>query len=146
MTGEALLDLWLATSVIRESRGDGHIAVLVTEGIGPLESHLVTYGDIAERRPGLQALRGWTSEEIDAAVTGLRARGLLDADGRRTDECRAMRRAIEHRTDALSAAAWSAAGPEAVTRIGDLALRLLPPVLASGSLLPPVLQRLVPRD
>jgi len=145
-TGEPIVDLWLATCVIRESRGDGHLALLVAEGIGPLESHLVTTGDRPEARVTLQGMRGWTPEEIDAAVTGLRARGLLDADGRRTDECRAMRRAIEHRTDALSAAAWSAAGPEAVTRIGDLALRLLPPVLASGSLLPPVLQRLVPRD
>ena len=146
MTGEALLDLWLATSVIRESRGDGHIAVLVTEGIGPLESHLVTYGDIAERRPGLQALRGWTSEEIDAAAAGLEARGLLGTDGRRTDQARELRRHIERRTDAISADAWAHAGPQTVDRIGELALRLLPSVLASGTLLQPVLDRLTPRS
>ena len=65
-TGEPLVDLWLATSVIRESRGDGHIALLVAEDIGPIESHLVTAGDDPERRAMFQALRGWTAAEVDA--------------------------------------------------------------------------------
>jgi hypothetical protein len=143
--GEPILDLWLATCVIRESRGDGHLALLVTEGIGPLESHLVTAGDRPEGRDALQGLRGWTEAEVDAAVEGLRGRGLLDADGRRTERCRELRRDIERRTDELSARAWSEVGPDAVTRIGDLALGLLPPVLASGTLLPPVFERLTPR-
>jgi len=144
-TGEPLLDLWLATCVIRESRGDGHVAVLVAEGIGPLESHLVTYGDAPERRPGLQALRGWTTEEIDLAAAGLRDRGLLDPDGRRTGPARELRRQVEVRTDAISSDAWSAAGPEAVTRISELALLLLPSVLTSGTLLQPVIDMLTPR-
>jgi hypothetical protein len=143
--GEPMLDLWLATCVIRESRGDGHIAVLVSEGIGPLESHLVTYGDVAERRPALQSLRGWTPDEIDAAAEGLRDRGLLEPDGRRTDRARELRRHIEVRTDAISATAWSEAGPGSVGRIGELALRLLPSVLVSGTLLQPVIDLLTPR-
>ena len=144
-TGEPLLDLWLATCVIRESRGDGHVALLVAEDIGPLESHLITAGDRSEARDTLAGMRGWSAAEVDAAADGLRARGLLDAEGRRTDRCRALRRDIERRTDELSATPWVGAGPEAVTRIGDLALALLPPVLASGTLLPPVLARLMPR-
>ena len=144
-TGEPLLDLWLATSVIRESRGDGHIALLVAEDIGPIESHLVTAGDDPERRAMFQALRGWTAAEVDAAAARLRERGLLGEDGRRTDAARELRGRIERRTDELSAAPWAQAGPEAVTRIADLALELLPPVLTSGTLLPPVLERLRPR-
>jgi len=143
--GEPLLDLWLATSVIRESRGDGHVALLVAEGIGPIESHLVTQGDHPARRPMLEAMRGWTADELDTAAAGLRARGLLDADGGRTDEARALRRHIERRTDELSAEAWTAAGPSTVIRIADLATELLPPVLTSGTLLPPVLEMLKPR-
>jgi hypothetical protein len=141
-TGEPMLDLWLATSVIRESRGDGHVALLVGEGIGPLESHLVTQGDRPERRPTLEAMRGWTSAEIDAAALGLRERGLLDAEGRRTDDARALRSDIERRTDGLVAAPWIEAGPAAVERIADLALELLPPVIGSGTLLPPVIEML----
>lgn len=144
-TGEPLLDLWLATCTIRESRGDGHVALLVAEGIGPLASHLVTAGDRPEAREALAGMRGWTAVEVDGAADELRAAGLLDADGRRTDRCRTLRRDIERRTDELSAAPWVAAGPETVTRVAELALELLPPVLTSGTLLPPVLQLLQPR-
>jgi len=143
--GEPLLDLWLATCVIRESRGDGHVALLVAADIGPLESHLVTQGDRAELRPALEAMRGWTSEEIDAAAQRLRERGLLDAEGGRTDEARALRADIERRTDELSSAPWIEVGPAAVGRIADLALALLPPVIGSGTLLPPVIQLLARR-
>jgi hypothetical protein len=144
--GEPLLDLWLATCVIRESRGDGHLAVLVSEGIGPLESHLIMTGDRPDAREMLAGLRGWGGEEVSRAADVLRERGLLDANGRRTDRCRELRRDIERRTDELSARAWMLAGPEVVARISDLALELLPPVLVSGTLMPPVYQRLMPQD
>lgn len=141
-TGEPLLDLWLATCVIRESRGDSHIALLVAQDIGPIASHLVTHGDVPEVRVTLGAMRGWTVDEIDRESAALRARGLLDDDGRRTDAARELRRSIEHRTDELSAAPWTEAGPAAVTRTADLAMELLPAILTSGTLLPPVYERL----
>lgn len=148
-TGDGPVDLWLTTTVIRESRGDGHVALLVAEGIGPLESHLVTTGDRPDVREVLVGLRGWTVEEIDAAADGLREQGLLDDGGRRTDACRRLRDDIELRTDLGSSRAWAASegGVDAATvvRIGDLALALLPAVLGSGTLLAPFLQRLVPR-
>jgi len=142
-TGDPLVDLWLATCVIRESRGDGHIALLVAEGIGPLESHLMTQGDVPERRPFLLAERGWSEDAIAAAAAGLRERGLLDAEGRRTDAGRALRDSIEDRTNLLSAAPWAAVSAPAVQRIGDLALGLIPAILASGSLKPRVIERLL---
>ena len=142
LTGEPLLDMWLATCVIRESRGDAHVALLVTEDIGPLESHLITQGNRAELRPMLASMRGWTASDIEAAALRLQERGLLDVGGLRTDAARSLRSDIERRTDALSSAPWAAAGEAAVTRIGDLALQLLPPVITSGTLLPPVLARL----
>lgn len=145
-TGEPLLDLWLATCTIRESRGDAHVALLVAEGIGPLASHLVTQGDRPDARAALQALRGWTAEEVDAEAARLRQVGLLDADGARTAEARALRADIERRTDERSAASWTAVGPDVVTRVAALALELLPPVLVSGTLLPPVLALLMPRS
>lgn len=144
-TGDPLIDLWLATCVIRESRGDGHIALLVAEDIGSIESHLITQGDDPTRRPNLVALRGWTDEELDLAAARLRARGLLDSDGRRTEAARELRRRIEQRTDDLSAPPWAEVGPVNVARIADLALELLPPVLMSGTLIAPVIERLTPR-
>lgn len=144
-TGEPLLDLWLAATVIRESRGDGHIALLVAEGIGPLESHLMTTGDRPEVREALEGLRAWKPADIDAAALRLREAGLLDEQGGRTDRCRELRRDIERRTDERSAAAWASTAPATIERMSDLLLGLLPPVLVSGTLLPPVFQRLVPR-
>jgi len=144
VTGVPALDLWLATCVIRESRGDGHVALLVSEGVGPLESHLVTHGNRPEARPMVRAMRGWTEQEIDDAVARLRERGLLDGDGLRTDAARVLRARIERRTDELSAAPWESAGVATVDRVAELALALLPPVLVSGTLLPPVLARLAP--
>ena len=143
--GVPVLDLWLATCTIRESRGDGHIALLVAEGIGPLASHLVTQGDRPEARPTLQAMRGWTGAEIDAEAALLRDHGLLDAAGGRTERARTLRRDIERRTDVLTAGPWEAVGEADVTRISELALALLPPVLVSGTLLPAVLELLMPR-
>jgi len=143
--GVPVLDLWLATTVIRESRGDTHVAVLVAEGIDGIASHLVTAGDAPEGRRRLMTLRGWTEEELDAAAAELRELGLLDAEGRRTDAARALRRHVEDVTDLRSSAAWRAAGTERVTRIAELALLLVGPVLASGTLLGPVIDRLAPR-
>ncbi len=144
-TGDPNVDLWLATCVIRESRGDGHLALLVAEGIGPLESHLITMGDRPASRSTLEVMRGWTLDEIDVAAAGLRERGLLDADGQRTETARALRVGIERRTDALSAAPWAAAGRATITRVGDLAMELLPLVLASGTLLAPIIAKLSPK-
>lgn len=143
-TGEPLVDLWLATATIRESRGDGHVALLVTAGIDPLASHLLVQGDRPDARPTLEAARGWTAEEVDAAAAALRADGLLDADGRRTDRARTLRRDLERRTDELAAPPWAAAAAS-VDRIVELALELLPPVLGSGAVPPPILRLLQPR-
>ncbi|HEU5265065.1 MAG TPA: hypothetical protein VFU35_00135, partial [Jatrophihabitans sp.] len=38
------LALWQATSVLREHRGDGHIAVLVAGGVSPIQAHLIKVG------------------------------------------------------------------------------------------------------
>jgi len=145
-TGEPVLDLWLATCTVRESRGDGHIALLVAEGVGPLASHLITQGDQPDARPALQALRGWTEQEIDAEAARLRDAGLLDARGGRTDRARTLRRDIERRTDVCSADPWEQAGSGIVDRIAELALTLIPPVLVSGTLPPGALARVAPRD
>jgi hypothetical protein len=144
-TGRPLIDLWLTTTVIRESRGDTHVAVLVAEGIGGIASHLVTAGDQPDGRRRLMVLRGWTEDELDAAAATLRAQGLLDAEGRRTDAARALRRHVEDVTDRRSSEAWQHAGAAHVTRIAELALELVGPVLASGTLLGPVIERLAPR-
>jgi hypothetical protein len=39
LPGEPVARLWHSANLLREHRGDGHVAALVSEGIGGLESH-----------------------------------------------------------------------------------------------------------
>ncbi len=111
---EAHLVLWHAQSILREYRGDGHIALLVVHGLSGLEA-LVTHaaaGDVPAQL--LRSTRGWSQEAWDAAVDALRGRGWLE----RGDQLRlsewggAQRRTIEDRTDALAAPPYDALGEE----------------------------------
>jgi hypothetical protein len=109
---EPHLVLWHAQSILREFRGDGHVALLVVQGLSGVEA-LVTHaatGDVPARV--LQATRGWSDEAWGAAVNGLRGRGWLEPG----DELRftawgeSERRDIEDGTDALAAAPYDTLG------------------------------------
>ena len=99
--------VWHAITLLREYRGDGHIAVLLANGLTGLEA-LVTHtatGIGFDPEFG-RWLRGWTPEQWEAAVEGLRQRGLLDQDGALTQAGVDLREIIEDRTDELSYAPW----------------------------------------
>ena len=115
--------LWQATTVLREHRGDGHVAALLVAGLDGCES-LVWRAAVDNDRLLLQPARGWSDQEWDDAASRLAARGWLDGDGRPTDVAVAARTEIEARTDALAAGPWQALGDAAVTRL-ELLLRPL---------------------
>ncbi len=96
-----VLKLWLAATLVREFRGDGHIAVLTGEGFDGCEAHLSAVMGGASREI-LQGTRAWSDDEWDAATERLRARGLIDGAGEPTAAGRESRAAIEARTDELS--------------------------------------------
>ena len=118
--------LWLATTVLREHRGDGHVAALLTAGLTGLES-LVLRGSFDLERSVLQPARGWTDDEWTAAAEALTGRGLV-CDGRITDAGRALLDEVERVTDAL---AWDGG-------TADLVERLRGPALACRAALPEV--------
>ena len=75
--------LWLAATVLREHRGDGHFAALAAADIDGCEAvALRCLLDL--RREDLQPVRGWTDEQWDAALARLAGRGWLGADGQLT--------------------------------------------------------------
>jgi hypothetical protein len=57
------------------------------------------------------ATRGWSPEQVDAAVAGLRERGLVDGDGLSAAGL-AHRAELEGRTDAMQQAVVEAIGPD----------------------------------
>jgi len=93
--------LWQLTATLREHRGDGHIAAMVTEGITGLQAHLLQIADGRFPEELIRQARGWPDEDWAAAAQTLRNRGLLtpDASPTLTDAGRAVLEAIEAHTD-----------------------------------------------
>lgn len=120
-SGLPLGDLWQALTTLREYRGDGHVALLLTEGLSPVEA-LVLYSGWQDRvsRRFLQATRLWDDEAWQVAVERLRSRGLADAQGSLTAEGTAFRQHLEDRTDEVAAVPWAQLGPDRTRRLWDL--------------------------
>ncbi|WP_219416556.1 SCO6745 family protein [Pseudonocardia nigra] len=111
---DALGALWRAATVLREYRGDGHIAALVAEGVDGVQANVWTAaGGVLV--PEQREFRGWTEQEWAGAAAALRRRGWLDGDGMLTPAGREVRAEVERRTD-------RAAAP-ALARLDDAALR-----------------------
>jgi len=118
---EPHLALWHAITLLREFRGDGHIAALVTANLDPCEA-LITHAGADDSGIGydtLQRSRAWPEEDWNAAKTRLSARGLFDG-ARLTDEGNALRTQIEQQTDRAAAAPWEALSTEDATRLRAL--------------------------
>jgi hypothetical protein len=119
---EPHLVLWHAQSILREFRGDGHIAQLVVHGLTGLEA-LVTHAAAGEvAAPVLRATRAWPDEAWDTAVANLRTRGWLEPgdDLRFTAWGETQRRAIEQGTDELAVVPYEALGDEGCTELRGL--------------------------
>jgi hypothetical protein len=102
---------WLAATVLREQRGDGHVMACIGAGLRGLDAAVTHVATGAVPRILIQPTRGWTDDDWAASERRLQARGLLDSGGRLTKSGGAMRRDVEALTDRL------AAGP--VERIGE---------------------------
>lgn len=113
---------WQALAVLREYRGDGHVAALVVAELGPVEA-LALYAAWQSTVSGrfLRATRGWEEGAWPAAEDALRDRGWMNAAGGLTELGRRERDAIEEVTDRLAAAPFEALGPDATGRLFDLA-------------------------
>ena len=134
MPEEPVTRLWHAANMLREHRGDGHIAALVTEGIGGTEAHVLSALDLgiytAESFGRIHHLpRARLAEVMD----GLRDRGLLDADGRFTDAGRATKDRVESVTDALAEAPYQGLEPHQLEQLVSLLEPISSRLQATGS-------------
>lgn len=111
---EPLLRLWQLVAVLREWRGDAHIAALAAAGVGSIEC-LITHAATGEvPKSSLMQSRGWTDQEWDAGVGRLMQRGWCEADGSHTPAGVAARAEIEATTNVLSSAMWNGRHDEAL--------------------------------
>ena len=138
---EPHLVLWHAITLLREHRGDGHVAVLVGHGLSGLEA-LVTHTATGRgfSPEAARATRGWSEAEWDAAVSALTARGLLEAEGLAPAGLE-LREQLEAATDELAADPWRALGPDATDRLTEVGRALSRQAVAAGAFPPGLLAR-----
>ncbi|MGW5847390.1 SCO6745 family protein [Streptomyces sp. NPDC055254] len=130
----AHLRLWHATTLLREHRGDGHLAALLAAGLDPVEalvSHTATGKGMSPK--WTRATRGWQQSDLEAAAQRLRGRGVLDADGALTEEGAALRERLEAETDRLDAAPYEHLGAAGVARLAELGGAVVVKAVTAGA-------------
>lgn len=129
--GDPLGDLWRAADIVREHRGDSHVAAWVSHGVGAVEATLLT--ELWWRLPlrSYVRTRGWSAEEIDVAVDRLRAGGIIGADDGFTADGEELRAAIEVSTDVQERRIVEALGDDA-DELFDLLEPMSKAILAAG--------------
>ncbi|MEV6762694.1 hypothetical protein AB0N16_19125 [Streptomyces sp. NPDC051105] len=131
---EPHLAYWHATTLLREHRGDGHLAVLVAAGLDGLEAVVTHTATGKGMNPKwVLATRGWSQDDWDATVARLRERGLLDAAGELTEAGAALRAEIETETDRLDRAPYEHLGAGGVARLAELAKGFAGAAIAAGA-------------
>jgi hypothetical protein len=130
---EPHLVLWHAATLLREFRGDGHVAALLTAGLDGCEAHITLAATGAAPRAAIQPYRGWSDAEWAAAEARLVDRGWLSVDGATlTPQGRTVRKAVEDRTDALAMAPWRHLGAARCARLRELATALSTRIVERG--------------
>jgi len=130
---EPHLVLWHALSLLREHRGDGHIACLVADDVDGCQA-LVLHAAMGEVPAAvLQTTRARSDEEWGAAVGSLQGRGWLDAGGELTELGRSHRQGVEDRTDALALAPWQHLGADGCERLRALVRPFSRAIVTSGA-------------
>jgi hypothetical protein len=131
---EPHLALWQAATLLREHRGDGHVAALAVAGFDPCEAHVSQIAASGDPPETIQPYRGWNDNDWAAAADRLRARGWLDRDGRLTEEGRSWRDQVEHDTDRLAAEPLQRLGDKRAARLLELLAPLTARLVRTGEI------------
>ncbi|MGF1425430.1 SCO6745 family protein [Kitasatospora sp. LaBMicrA B282] len=126
--------LWHSATMLREHRGDGHVAALLGARIGGTQAHVLEALAQGIHPPeSFGRLHHLPKLRLAAVMAGLRERGLVDADGRFTEAGRELKQRIEALTDELAAPPYDALSPaeldELVTELEPITAKLV----AAGS-------------
>ncbi|WP_234307361.1 MULTISPECIES: SCO6745 family protein [unclassified Streptomyces] len=131
---EPVARLWHSATMLREHRGDGHIAALVAARIGGTEAHLLSALEQGIHPPeSFGRVHHLPKERLAAVMGGMRERGLIDTEGRFTDAGRTTKQRIETLTDELAAPPYEALSS---TELDELITELEPltaTLVAAGS-------------
>lgn len=128
------LVLWQAATVLREHRGDGHVAALVASRISGLEAHVLAVALGAADAEFQQTSRGWTPQQWDAAIDSCRRRRWLDDAGQLTEKGWTVKGRLEAQTDRLAVGPLRALEEGEVDRLAAVTERLARAIAATGTI------------
>ncbi len=131
---DAHLALWHGATLLREHRGDAHIAVLQNAELDPMEalvSHTASGRGMTPK--WVLASRGHNEQDWAAAQDRLRDRGLLDAEGELTEKGLGLRKQLENETDRLDRRPYEHLGADGVARLTELAGAFTATALGNGA-------------
>lgn len=124
--------LWHATTLLREHRGDGHVAALVAAGITGRESNVFHTAASAVSEEFMKRSRHYDDNEWEACRQSLADRGLLDSEGALTPDGRELKDQLETTTDALALRAFDGLDDEELQALFSALTPVARTVIAAG--------------
>lgn len=103
---EPLAKLWHAATLLREHRGDGHIAALIALGISGRESNVLQCAAGRVSKQFIMRSRMYDEQQWTLHQDNLTRRGLLDPSGHLTPAGEDLKQQVEDTTDALALGIW----------------------------------------
>lgn len=128
---EPVLALWHGATLVREHRGDGHVAALLSAGTSPIDA-CITGGIDSGTLKFSRKTRGWTDQEWQQAVARLIEEGLLASDTELTEAGKRLRAELERRTDESALDGWASFGTASAERLEALLAPLAERVQAAS--------------
>jgi hypothetical protein len=116
---EVVARLFHAASLLREHRGDGHIAALMVEGVGGLEAHVLLALDMNMPAEKFGRIHHLPAAQIAGLIGGMRDRGLIGDDGWLSEQGRAVKQRVESLTDQLAAKPYETLSPGELDELID---------------------------
>ncbi|OMC18426.1 SCO6745 family protein [Mycobacterium colombiense] len=129
---DPLSALWHATTLLREQRGDAHVAVLAAAGISGRESNVLHAAAGNVSRDYIARTRDYDETTWRQHEQRLAERGLLNDDGTLTSTGRELKDDIELRTDTLALSALDALSDDDVETLFQALTPITRAVVAGG--------------
>jgi hypothetical protein len=116
---EVVTRLFHAASLLREHRGDGHIAALMVGGVGGLEAHVLFALAMNLPADKFGRIHHLPAAQLGAVIDGMRDRGLIGDDGWLSAQGRAVKQRVESITDDLAAKPYESLDPDELAELID---------------------------
>ncbi len=131
---EPVAGLWHAATLLREQRGDAHVAALVASGITGRESNVLHAAAGRASKDNIMRSRDYDDAEWADIELALTQRGLLDGNGVLTPAGQDLKTDIENRTDGASLPTLDALTDDEVETLFRTLTPITRQVIAGGDL------------